>query len=152
MKAIATLALMIVCSPLLAEAQPAPPTPADQLKQLQGAWKVTWSIYSTKGQTDPQIASLVSQLAVHESTMEIKEQELLNAAHKPLAKLTNDPAAFSLDPAENDGYLSLVQLTLPEGKTVLCSYNFTEDGFTLRYPAGCCTRSGTVIHFAKADQ
>jgi hypothetical protein len=150
------LAMLFTCFGLnLLQADDAAPQPSpdEELRSLQGDWKVTWSIGGATtlfGETPRVIQSL------QRKDLEVKIEEgrlsfgCTRVIRGETLTLCNElPAGMVKDKSPLNGGGRYVLLTTEEGKGLLASYALNGDSVTFRYPAGCCSRSGNVITLTK---
>ena len=123
-------------------------TPTDELKRLQGAWKVTGLFWSAG-----EGGRLPDQLGLNDRGSEVViEGNRLTLGGQTRATLAND---LSLPAQQKEiGFVgsNLIMLTLPDGKGILCSYLFKGDKVQIAYPHTCfCRRgSGQVIDLERS--
>ena len=128
-------------------------SPAEELRSLHGDWKVTWSIGGSKtlfGETPRVIQSLQRR----DLDVKIEENRLSFDCTRVIPgetlTLCNElPEGLLKDQTLGNGTGRFVLLTTETGKGLLASYHVSGDSLTLRYPAGCCSRSGNVITLTK---
>jgi hypothetical protein len=123
-------------------------SPAAELRSLHGDWKVTWSV-GRPGDTPRVIQSLQNK----DLAVKIEENRLSFACTRIIpgetVSLCNELPEGMLRPEQSLSHGRYVLLTTESGKGLLASYHVQGDSLTLRYPAGCCSRSGNVITLTK---
>ena len=131
-----------------------PTSPADELKLMQGNWKVKSYIGGAKtlfGET-PEI---IQTLGNDRLDFKIEENRLsfncIRTIRGETLTLNND---IPLKQQQEQVQASvrgerLLMLKQEDGQEWLASYKFSGDQLAIRYPAGCCSRSGNVIFFER---
>lgn len=153
------LALNAILSILAAVAVPAYAedsngVPAKDIEAMQGSWKVKHSIGGEKnlfGETP----KIFLTLADDRLQFDIKANQLSFACIRSVTgqtfSLANDlnlpKQAEQLENSVKGD--RLIMVTEATGKGHLASYRVSGDSMTIRYPAGCCSRSGNVITFER---
>lgn len=127
-------------------------SPAEELKVLQGSWKVSFAFSVAQTISGEQTPEIIHKLANDRLAFKIEENRLsfdcIRTVRGETVTLCNDlPPLESFK--ERAGADRLVLLTLENGKGLLASYRVDQDQLTLRYPAGCCSRSGSVIRYER---
>ena len=147
----------------VAFAQKAPVVESDgDLPLLQGKWEVAWAIglgtfplgveYSPESQKAADLLKAMGSqgFAIKGNSLTVGGDETGSAALD---------ASFSR--AEERKVLSgrtalagrLLRIVLPSGQAFVTSYHLdNRHNLTVRYPAGACSRSGTVIQLTRATQ
>jgi hypothetical protein len=138
----------------VAEDAPPQPSPAEELRSLHGDWKVTWSIGGPQtlfGETPRVIQSLQTsglEVKIEENRLSFGCTRIIPG--ETLTLCNELPESLLRDRTlANGGPGRFVLLTTETGKGLLASYHLHGDSVTLRYPAGCCSRSGNVITLTK---
>jgi len=128
--------------------------PAKDIEAMQGSWKVTHAIGGEKilGGETPKI---FLTLADRRLQFDIKANQLSFACIRSITGETYS-LANDLDLPKQAEQLSnsivgdrLIMVTEASGKGHLASYRVSGDSMTIRYPAGCCSRSGNVITYER---
>lgn len=136
---------------LLADEPKAMPTPAEDMKAMQGSWKIKslyWS--SQKNEQLPNEAKL-NEL---ETALAIEGNKILHDG-KVVATLTNDlPPGPQHQEVGWQGFNRLLLLTMPDGKGIWCSYSFREGRLQITYPhtTSCHRGSGQIIYLARQSE
>lgn len=122
-------------------------SPADDLKALQGQWKIA-AIWWPSDDRDrlPKEARLNDEAGM----LTIQGNQILHDG-KTVATLANDLPSSA--PHKEVGWSAnrLVLLTLPDGKGLWCSYRIEEKRIQLTYPhtASCHRGSGQIIYLQR---
>jgi hypothetical protein len=116
----------------------------------QGRWRMAFVSGGAAKSLFGENPDYVQALAAAKS-IQIDGDKLLLPSTAQSATLTND-----LDLVEKQKQIEnsvrgdrLVRFTLKSGPELLGSYSVSAESLTLRYPAGCCSRSGTVISYRR---
>ena len=127
---------------------------ANDIKAMQGSWKVSHSIGGEKnllGDTPKMFLTLADkkiEFRILENEMSFScvrsrpGESFTLANNLPLPKHSEQVS----NSIKGD---RLIMLTEKSGKGHLASYRVSSDSLTIRYPAGCCSRSGNVITFER---
>jgi hypothetical protein len=133
-------------------AEPPVPTPDQGLKTAQGRWRfdpqsgTQWNFDDPGRRLPPPLQSMAADgvvLAVEGNRLTVGNES---------ATIANDLdflAARQEQVGQSVRGQRLVLLTLPDGKAVLASWNLDEQSLGIRYPAGCCSRSGNILVFRR---
>jgi hypothetical protein len=138
----------------IAYAEESESVPAKDIERMQGSWKVTHFIGGEKilsGETP----KIFLTLADERLQFDIKGNQLSFACIRSIPGQTlaiaNDlPLPKHAEQVDNSiNGDRLIMLTESTGKGHLASYRVSGDSLTIRYPAGCCSRSGNVITYER---
>jgi hypothetical protein len=127
---------------------------ANDIKAMQGSWKVSHAIGGEKnlfGETPKMFLTLADkkiEFRIIENEMSFScirsrpGESFTLANNLPLPKHSEQVS----NSIKGD---RLIMLTEKSGKGYLASYRVSGDSMTIRYPAGCCSRSGNVITYER---
>lgn len=128
---------------LLLGADAPTPTPADDLKTLQGDWKISLVVWKDR-------LPSISRLNEEGQSLKIEENRLM-VDGKVVGTLTNDLP--EVPQAKEVGWHinRLVLLTLPDGKGLWCSYRIEPTRVQLTYPhtTSCHRGSGQIVYLER---
>jgi hypothetical protein len=147
MRALAVLSLLVLASAGTGAAPKAPPSPADDLRVMQGRWQlksIYWPI------DDKWRLPKEARLNESDTALVIAGNKLLHDG-KVVATLANDLPLPAQQKEIGFGGNRLLMLTLPDGKALLCSYRSSPELVQLTYTHRCsCHRgSGQVIYLER---
>jgi hypothetical protein len=139
-----------LCLTLLATADP--PKPVKGIPDLQGRWFYQSGIIANKSPSGETLPAFLKQITEAEAGFEIDGSTLkVGTAKLTISNDGFEPKFLEQIANGNGGGLARpYKVTAPDGTVTIAGLEIGERGFTLRYPAGCCSRSGTVVHFAKS--
>jgi len=124
--------------------------PADDLKALQGRWKVT-AIYwpSDDERRLPKEARLNQQ-----GTVLVIDGNRITQDGRTVATLANDLSLVAQEKEVGFAGNRLLMLTLPDGKGLLCSYHLKAGKVQIAYSHNCfCHRgSGQVVYLERPSK
>lgn len=130
------------------------PSVADDMQTMQGNWKVAGAIIGpthASGRTP----EFFQKLGDQRLEFKIAEKQLSFACIRSISgeeiALDNDVQTPASEEqfGKNATAQRLIMLTNSQGESLLASYILQGDKLNLRYPAGCCSRSGNVINFER---
>ncbi len=142
------LVIFFFPAPLIGDEAQQTPSPAEDLKAMQGSWKVRslyWS--SEENERLPKEARL-NEL---QTALVIEGNRLIHDG-KTVATLTNDlPSGPQHQEVGWQGFNRLLLLTLPDGKGMWCSFSFRESRLQITYPhtTSCHRGSGQIIYLER---
>lgn len=126
------------------------PSPAEELKQMQGHWIVAGGFGSLK-----QDLKLPAELRLNEKGNELSiEGNLLLSNGKLVATLTNDLASKALEEEKGFPDYRILMLTLRDGRGLLCSYTINDKGIEIAYPhtTSCHRGSGQIVYLNRPTE
>ncbi len=127
------------------------PTPADDLKAVQGSWTIT-DIYWPNEADD----RLPNEAGLNEKQIVLViEGNRITQNGKTVATLTNDlPPVNQHKEVGWPGANRLMLLTLPDGKGLWCSYGFREKKLQITHPhtTSCHRGSGQVVYLERPSK
>lgn len=131
---------------------PKPWSAAEDAKLLQGTWRLK-SAWHGGVSGAPAPPALVKALDTEKGLIRFEKGVLTVEAGSLTATFQNDLDMPERQKAVGDSVRGqrLVKLTPKGGEPVYASYEVTKDGLSVRYPAGCCSRSGLVLTFERAE-
>lgn len=116
------------------------PSPAEDLKNLQGAWEITGKVSSLGADRKLPVEAGLNDKG---ATVTIRDNQLLSDG-KLLATFANDVALAGLIPVATFDDSRPLLLTLSGGKAVLCRFSTSQDGLEIIYPFAPVCRGGGV--------
>jgi hypothetical protein len=139
MRELTTVLLVTLCFSAITGGDPEKRTPADELKALQGSWRVMES-------------TMDRSIMPKEALLNDKGAELVfdgnRITHdgKTVVTLANDVILPSAEKEIGEKDSRLLMLTLLDGKGFLCNYRIVGDEVRIRYPhTSFCNRSGYSV-------
>lgn len=132
-------------------ADPKPWSATADAKALEGRWKLTHE--STKFVLgDKGVPALVAAIDTKGAVLTFEKGVLSIEGQKFTATFENDLNMPEKQKAVETSVVGqrLVRITPKGGAAFFASYAVGANGLQLRYPAGCCSRSGMVISFERA--
>lgn len=146
-----TLAAALVALATVGAAEPKVRTLAQDVQLLEGRWKLSHE--STKFVLgDKTVPALVAAIDTKGAVLKFENGALSVEGQKLTAAFDNDPNMPEKQKAVETSVTGqrLVRITPKGGEAFYASYAVGENSLQIRYPAGCCSRSGMVISFERA--
>lgn len=152
--ALSFLSLLCLARVVLADQPEA--TPDQDLKLAQGRWKAASQIVALPIEDTAEgaaVPNLIRKLVAPDVVLAIEGNQLQVGSHETAA-IANDVHLPQIQDRIAKSVIGqkLMFLTLPDGKAIMASYAIEKDSLNIRYPAGCCSRSGTVLFFIRDDE
>lgn len=134
---------------------PPRPSPEQDLKAAQGRWR-----FDPKGgvlvadSNDVKLPPFLRGLAAGGTGFAVEGNRLTAGPGREAVIATDLPFLADRQKQAESSVRGqrLVLLTFPDGKAVLASWDFYPDAVALHYPAGCCSRSGNILHFNRVKE
>ncbi|MCA9030706.1 MAG: hypothetical protein KDA66_07860 [Planctomycetaceae bacterium] len=136
---------------------------SEPLKGVQGNWVCAHMVGGLLNDQPDELIQLIQAIGTEGGSLTVHGTNLLSDKEQALATLADAqhlPLSLPLvsqlqkqfdDLEERFGHKTrLLVLTAPSGQSVLISAATCDDVLEIRSPAGCCSRSGAVIHFTRA--
>jgi hypothetical protein len=146
-----SLAAALVALATAGAADPKVRTAVEDAKLLEGRWKLSQeSAKFVLG--DKTVPALVAAIDTKGAVLTFEKGVLSLEGQKLTATFENDLNMPEKQKAVESSVVGqrLVRITPKGGEAFYASYAVGENGLQLRYPAGCCSRSGMVINFDRA--
>lgn len=127
---------------------------ANDIKEMHGSWKVSHAIGGKKnlfGDTPKMFLTLADKsIEFRISENELSFSCIRSRPGESFTMANNLPLPKHSEQVSNSIKGDrLIMFTEKNGKGHLASYRVSGDSLTIRYPAGCCSRSGNVITFER---
>jgi hypothetical protein len=124
------------------------------LTKMAGTWNLSSETGSLGGESPEQLGEQFLSFAVKSGKLEISGNRIVAKHERLPSKTVTMTVDFSDTPfnALTKHKLSNgvpIMFTLENGKPFFASYQIFDDALILRYPAGCCSRSGNVLNFKR---